>query len=75
MQERVWLKPLPKIEKELELLKICADVLQVCALLPPEPAIEQMKMHATNILHRYMEDLDILTKRNEKPLKVELDDN
>lgn len=75
MQERVWLKPLPKIEKELELLKICADVLQVCALLPSEPAIEQMKIHATNILHRYMEDLDILTKRNEKPLKVELDDN
>lgn len=74
MQERTWLKPLPKIEKELELMKICADVLQVCAIIPSEPATEKMKLHATNILVRYMDQLDILTKPNEKPIKVELDD-
>lgn len=76
MNERTWLKPLPKIEKELELVKICVDVLQTCAVVPSTPAITSIQCSAENILMRYLQQLDILTKPNEKiPYKTEVDIN
>jgi hypothetical protein len=75
MQEKTWLKPLPKIEKELELIKICVDTLQTCAVLPTSPATKAIQLSAENILMRYLNQLDVLTRPNEKSIKVELDDN
>jgi hypothetical protein len=75
MQERTWLKALPKIEKELELIKICVDTLQVIAILPTTPTTSTIQSNAENILMRYFQQLDVLTRPNEKPIKVELDDN
>jgi len=75
MQDRTWLKPLPKMEKELELIKTCNDTLQVCAILPESPEIEKVKVAASNILLRYMLQLDVLTRPNEKPLRIEIDEN
>lgn len=75
MQERTWLKALPKMEKELELIKTCNDTLQVCAVLPNSPEIEAIRLAASNILLRYMGQLDVLTRPNEKPFKFEIDEN
>ena len=75
MQERTWLKALPKIEKELELVNACSGALQACALLPESPETETIRLAASNILMRYMKQLDILTRPNEKPFKLEIDEN
>ena len=76
MNERTWLKPLPKIEKELELIKICVDVLQTCTVVPNTPTINLIQTSAENILMRYLHQLDVLTKPNEKiPYKTEFDIN
>jgi|LakMenE01Jun11ns_1017448.scaffolds.fasta_scaffold9932316_6 hypothetical protein len=72
MQERTWLKPLPKIDKELELIKICVDTLQTCAVLPQSPATKNIQLSAENILMRYLQQLDILTRPNETSLKTTL---
>lgn len=72
MQEKTWLKPLPKIEKELELIKICVDTLQTCNMLEPTPATKMIQLSAENILMRYLQQLDVLTRPNEKSIKVEV---
>lgn len=72
MQERTWLKPLPKIEKELELIKICIDTLQTTSLVEPTPAIQAIKLSAENILMRYLQQLDVLTRPNETTIKTEI---
>jgi hypothetical protein len=72
MQERTWLKALPKIEKELELINACSSALQACSSLPNTPEVESIKLSASNILMRYLQQLDILTRPNETPLKLDL---
>lgn len=75
MQERTWLKPLPKLEKEIEIIKICLDSLQTCAMLPKTPATSKIQTDTENILMRYMSQLEVLTRPNEKSIKTEIDDN
>lgn len=72
MQEKTWLKPLPKIEKELELIKICIDAIQTCAMVPKTPAISNVQLSAENILMRYLNQLDILTRPNESEIKIKI---
>lgn len=79
MQERTWLKALPKMEKELELIKVCVDVLQTCAMMPRDRddagtnIYDTIALHSSNILYRYMNQLDILTKPSEKGPKLEFE--
>jgi hypothetical protein len=70
------MKALPRMEKELELIRTCTEVLTVCAMCPGDPTIEKTSLHASNILLRLVEQLDILTKPNEvRPMKTEIDFN
>jgi len=41
-------------------------------MLEPTPATKMIQLSAENILMRYLQQLDVLTRPNEKPIKVEL---
>jgi hypothetical protein len=56
----------------LELIKICVDTLQTCAVLPQSAATKSIQLSAENILMRYLQQLDILTRPNETSLKTTL---
>lgn len=75
MQEKTWLKPLPKMEKELELIKLCVEVLQTCAMLPKSPMQSETITYAENIMYRYMKQLEILTRPNETRSEPEFELN
>lgn len=60
-QKKVWLRPLPKIEKELELMKICVDSIHTTNLMEKSATKEAILHHASNILLRYLQQLDTLT--------------
>ncbi len=72
MQEKTWLQPLPNIEKELELITLCIDAIQTCAMVPKNPAISNVQLSAENILMRYLNQLDILTRPNESEIKIKI---
>lgn len=72
MKEKIWIKPLPKIEKELELLNSCANIISATAMLEPTPQIGYIHHHCLRIVQRYIEQLDRLTE-NDTNVKMEID--
>ena len=65
-EKKVWLRPLPKIEKELELMEICVNSLQTAGLMEESATKGAIVHHASNILLRYLKQLDILTSTERK---------
>lgn len=58
--ERPWLPALPKIEKELELMRVCIDSINV-HVYREDPISKNIVLHSQNILFRYLKNLDLLT--------------
>jgi len=71
-EKKVWLRPLPKIEKELELMKICVDSIQTSNLMEKSATKEAILHHASNILLRYLQQLDTLTVAERRPYSADL---
>lgn len=63
--ERPWLPALPKIEKELELMRVCVDSINTHKDIKSHMS-DQIIEHSMNILLRYLKNLDSMSSY-EKP--------